>query len=76
MQKHFEIYHRKEIICTKMLGRTRINSIQNMMAFVLFLTLHHFSGIICLILFALGPFTYLLEETPKPAYFIIKAFLT
>ena len=41
---------------------------KNLMAFVSFLMLHHFSGIIYLILFALYPLRYHLEETSKLIY--------
>ena len=43
---------------------------KNLTAFVLFLMLHHFSGIIYLILFALRPPTFHLEEISKLTYLI------
>ena len=49
-------------------------SIKNLMAFVPFLMLHHFSGIIYLIPFALHPLTYHLEEISKLIY-LTKPFL-
>ena len=45
-------------------------SIKNLTAFVLFLMLHHFSGIIYLILFALHSLTCHLEEISKLTYLI------
>ena len=50
-------------------------SIKNLMAFVSFLMLHHFSGIIYLILFTLHPLTCHLEEISKLIYSTKPVFL-